>query len=124
MRSQQTVFIVDDDSSVRKSLCALAASKGVKSSGYRSAEEFLQSGDYRSDGCVVADVRMTGMSGFELHAQLQREGISMPMIVITGFADSLEEGISEADRSGVRLLEKTCSSEELWDAIRESLGLC
>jgi len=122
MKSEQTVFIVDDDSSVRQSLCALVTSHGLKSNAYRSAEEFLESGDYRSPGCVVTDVRMTGMSGFQLHAELQRQGIDIPLIVITGFAESFEEG-SEAERDGIKLLEKTCSTEELWDAIRDALGI-
>ena len=122
MLSEQTVFIVDDDSSVRKSLCALATSNGIKSSAYSSAEEFLESGDYRSPGCVVTDVRMAGMSGLELYAELQRQSIDIPMIVITGFAETLEENMGKANRTGIRLLEKTCSSEELWDAIREALG--
>ena len=122
MQLEQTVFIVDDDSSVRQSLCALVTSNGVKARAYDSAEQFLESGDYRTPGCVVTDIRMAGMSGFQLHAQLQHKGAEIPMIVITGFAESLaDHGL--AGCHGIRLLEKTCSSEELWNAIREALGM-
>lgn len=122
MQVEQTVFIVDDDASVRQSISAIVTSNGVKARAYESAEQFLDSGDYRSPGCVVTDIRMAGMTGFQLHAQLQHQGIDIPMIVITGFADLLaDHGL--ADCHGIKLLEKTCSSEELWDAIREALGM-
>lgn len=122
MPLEQTVFIVDDDPSVRQSLSALITSKGVKSNAYESAEQFIDSGDFNSPGCVVADVRMDGMTGFELFSLLRHKGIDMPVIVITGFAESLEK-YNSPEFNGIRIFEKTCSAEELWNAIEEALAI-
>lgn len=121
MSSERTVFIVDDDSGVRRSLAALVMSNGLHSRTYDSAEAFLESGDYRQPGCVVTDVRMAGMSGFDLHERLKDEGVDLPTIVITGFADPLESGEVGAKGKPVKLLEKTCSTDELWAAIEDAL---
>lgn len=82
-----TVFIVDDDAPVRDSLAMLLELKGFHTRTYASAEEFLAR--YRPDwsGCLVLDLRMTGMSGLDLQAELTRRGIGLPVILVTAHGD-------------------------------------
>ena len=98
-----TVFIVDDDAAVRDSLAMLLELKGFHTRTYTSAEEFLER--YRSDwaGCLVLDLRMTGMSGLELQAELLRRGIGLPVIIATahgtGFTPRVPPMVSGAGLS-------------------------
>jgi FixJ family two-component response regulator len=80
-------FVVDDEEIVRKSLGRLLKAIGVPSTGFGSAESFLEY--YRGDepGCLIIDIRMPGMSGLDLLEALQRRGCAMPAIVITGHTD-------------------------------------
>ena len=120
--TENNVFIIDDDESVRMSLTALLTAKGFSSRSYESAELFLESGDQNLQGCILADVRMAGMSGFQLHAELRRQGIKTPVVVITGFTEAVEGEIDESVDDGIRLLEKTCGSAELIRVVTESLS--
>jgi two-component system response regulator FixJ len=82
----QTVHIVDDDAAVRDSLSLLLELKGIAARSYASAEAFLDSYDGRP-GCVVVDLRMPGMSGLALQAELQRRGIALPLVMVTAYGD-------------------------------------
>jgi len=88
---QATVFIVDDDDSVRDSLCWLVESVGLKAQSYGSALDFLhayfKNDDHNRHGCLVSDIRMQGMSGLELQLQLAERGARLPIIFITGYGD-------------------------------------
>src|SRR5438270_78343 len=86
MPTGTTVFIVDDDPDSRNLIAALVKSKKVPAATYASAEEFLRDYD-GSPGCLVTDVRMSGMTGLELQQTLKGRGIELPVIVVTGFAD-------------------------------------
>ncbi|MCC6611580.1 MAG: response regulator transcription factor [Burkholderiales bacterium] len=85
--SDATVFIVDDDAGMRDSLAMLLELKGFHTRTYPSAEEFLAR--YRPEwpGCVVLDLRMTGMSGLELQAELARRGMAIPVIIVSAHGD-------------------------------------
>lgn len=82
-----TVFVVDDHKAVRTSLQWLISSVGVEVQTYASAQEFLDRYDPGWPGCLVADVRMPGMSGPELQEQLVARGATIPIIFITGYGD-------------------------------------
>lgn len=86
MSERQTVHIVDDDAAVRDSLSLLLELKGIAARSFPSAEAFLESYDGRP-GCVVVDLRMPGMSGLALQAELQRRGIALPLIMVTAYGD-------------------------------------
>jgi RNA polymerase sigma factor (sigma-70 family) len=85
-RALQTVHIVDDDAAVRDSLSLLLELKGITACAYASAEAFLEAYDGQP-GCVVVDLRMPGMSGLALQAELRRRGIALPVVMVTAYGD-------------------------------------
>lgn len=81
------VAIVDDDQSVRSALYGLMKAVGLEARTFASAEEFLESEEQRRTGCLIADVRMPGMSGLELQARLNATECRIPTIFITAHGD-------------------------------------
>src|SRR3974377_2285122 len=77
------ISVVDDDSSVRKSLNRLIRSARLEVTAFASAEEFLDSNHSRKADCLILDVRLPGMSGIELHRQLMARSCKVPAIFIT-----------------------------------------
>jgi len=77
------ISIVDDDDAVREMLISLTRSLGNDAVGFASAEEFLASADFEEFSCVIADIHMPGMSGFELQEQLHQRNAPIPVIMIT-----------------------------------------
>src|ERR1700688_2295434 len=77
------VAIVDDDDSMRSALQGLLQSAAFPARSFASAEEFLKSGQQHQVACLIADIRMPGMSGLELQAQLNAERCRIPIIFIT-----------------------------------------
>lgn len=86
--SDATVHIIDDDEAVRDSLALLLQLKGYKTAVFESAEAFLGAYGARMAGCILLDVRMSGMSGLALQAELERRGITLPVIIITAHGDT------------------------------------
>ena len=82
-----TVFIVDDDASIRSSLSFLLETDKLPSACFASADAFLAACGPNPDGCLILDVRMPGMSGLQLQDELALRQISLPIIFLTGFAD-------------------------------------
>jgi FixJ family two-component response regulator len=117
---EQTVFIVDDDVAVRDSLALLLGLKGYRTAIYSSAEDFLAA--YRKDwrGCLVLDIKMSGMTGLDLQAQLAAQGIELPIVIITGHGDAASA--RSALKSGaVDFLEKPLDEEQLVAAVGSAL---
>ncbi len=84
MTTKPTVFVVDDNAGVRKSLTALFASAGLAVETYASGEEFLVAHDPARAGCLLLDVRLRGSNGLDLQDELRRRGATLPIIVLTG----------------------------------------
>jgi len=84
-----TVFVVEDDASVRDSLSLLISLRGLRTQVFASAEHFLET--YRREwrGCLLTDLRMPGMSGLDLQVELQRRDIPLPVVVLTAHGDVL-----------------------------------
>lgn len=82
-----TVFIVDDDESVRCSLARLVKSAGMAAVSFASAQEFIQSYPCGAPGCLVLDVQMPEMSGLELQERMSRYHIDLPVIFLTGYSE-------------------------------------
>jgi two-component system response regulator FixJ len=120
MEIEPTVFVVDDDPAARDSVAALVASHGLKVEDFASAEEFLAARDPARRGCLIADVRMAGMSGLELQERLVARGDSLPVIIITGFAD-IPMAVRAMQAGAVTFLEKPCADQELWQSIQVAL---
>lgn len=88
-RKDINIFIVDDDVSVHRSLKRLVNSTGYRAMTFRSAREFIDSGQHLRSGILVLDVRMPGMNGLELQKFLADEGIDLPIIFISAHDDSI-----------------------------------
>jgi FixJ family two-component response regulator len=84
---EPTVFIVDDDASVLRSLQRLLRSAGWTTEAYDSAEEFLRLRDRGAAGCVILDLAMPGLDGLEVQRRLVDEGMALPIIFLTGRSD-------------------------------------
>jgi FixJ family two-component response regulator len=117
---RKSVAIVDDDDEMRDALQGLLKAVGFSSRAFESAEEFLGSGHQRETGCLIADIRMPGMSGLELQAKLNAEHCKIPTIFITAHGD--EEMRFQALRAGaVEFLPKPFDDEVLVESVRVAL---
>lgn len=114
------VAIVDDDELIRGSLGGLMKEAGFPALTFASAEEFLSSGEEKRTGCLIADIRMPGMSGLELQARLNEARKRIPIIFIT--ADGDEKLRLQALRAGaVEFLTKPFDDQALLDSVRAAL---
>jgi FixJ family two-component response regulator len=114
--TQGTVFVVDDDPSVRKGLARLIRSAGLCAEAFASAEEFMHRMARGARGCLVLDVQMPGLTGLELQDALARLPHSMPIIFITGHGD-IPMGVRAMKKGAVDFLSKPFDDHELLDAI-------
>ena len=87
-QSPRLIAIVDDDQSVQSALQDLIESEGLSTLCFGSAEEFLDSGAQNEAGCLIADVRMPGMSGIELQGKLKADRCRIPIIFITAHGEA------------------------------------
>jgi FixJ family two-component response regulator len=114
------VAIVDDDDLMRNALQGLLKSVGLPAQVFASAEEFLKSGQQHQAGCLVADIRMPGMSGLELQAKLNADHCRIPTIFITAHGD--EKMRMQALRAGaVEFMAKPFDDEALLESVRAAL---
>jgi len=121
MEAEPTVFIVDDDEAVRRSLSLLAKSVGLKSRCFEDPREFLDSYDPAEPGCLVLDVRMPGMSGLELKAKLTERKIELPTVFLTGHGD-VAMGVGAMKSGAVDFILKPPNDEVLLDSIQKAIG--
>src|SRR6266849_2469961 len=114
------VAIVDDDDSVRTALQGLLKAVGLPAQAFASAEGFLESGQQDQTACLIADIRMPGMSGLELQAKLNAEHRRIPIIFITAHGDANMR--MQALRAGaVEFLAKPFNDEALLESVRGAL---
>lgn len=119
-RENDLVAIVDDDDLMRSALQGMLKSVGVASQCFASAEEFLASGKQHHIACLIADIRMPGMSGLELQARLNAEQCRIPTIFVTAHGDSKMR--MQALRAGaVEFLAKPFDDEALLQSVRAAL---
>jgi FixJ family two-component response regulator len=119
-RKTKVVAIVDDDDLMRNALQGLLKTVGVSARAFASAEEFLESGQQHDTACLIADIRMAGMSGLELQAKLNAERLRIPTIFITAHGD--ERMRLQALRSGaVEFLAKPFDNDVLLERVRVAL---
>ncbi|HXG64423.1 MAG TPA: response regulator [Blastocatellia bacterium] len=111
------VTVVDDDEAIREALESLLKSAGFRAAVFGSAEGFLASGHLDEISCLILDVRMPGMSGFELQERLVAADNRIPIIFITAHAD--EAARARAGASGaIAFLSKPFAEEALLEAVR------
>lgn len=117
-----SVYVVDDDYDVRASLALLLRSVGIEAKCFDSAAALLAAVGPESAGCVVADVRMPGMSGLELQRELARRGIALPLLMITGHAD-VPTAVQAMKSGALDFLQKPFSDQALLDRVQAALRL-
>jgi FixJ family two-component response regulator len=119
-KSTKTVAVVDDDDLMRSAVGGLLKAVGLPAREFASAEEFLNSGLQHQIGCVIADIRMPGISGLELQAKLNADRCRIPIIFITAHGD--EKMRMQALRAGaVEFLAKPFDDEALLVSVRAAL---
>jgi FixJ family two-component response regulator len=115
------ISVVDDDASLRRSVRNLLMSVGFKVQAFASAEEFLESPQRANTGCLVLDLRLTGMSGLDLLKHLAAVGSRIPVIILTAHGDDeVRQRVLQA--GAVALLGKPFRGDALLDAVRTSLN--
>ena len=115
------VAIVDDDELIRVSLKGLMKEAGFPALVFESAEEFLNSGEQEHTGCLIADIRMPGMSGLDLQSKLHKDQYRIPIIFITAQGD--ERLRLQALRAGaVEFLTKPFDDEVLLENVRVAMS--
>ena len=116
MKKPLHVVVVDDDSSVCRSLRRLLGAAGYEVSTFSSADEFLESDGTERPDCLVADVRMPGKTGFDLQEHLVARGTDLPVIFISAHDDAAT--VAQAMKAGaVRFLAKPMDADALLDAV-------
>lgn len=120
-RNELTVYIVDDDQSVRNALGLMLSVKSYRTALFADAASFLSG--YRPDwrGCMLLDLRMPGIDGLKLQARLQEIGCTIPVIVITGHGD-VESARSAFRSHAIDFLEKPLDHDRLIASIEEAFA--
>jgi len=116
------VYIVDDDSGMRTSLAWLLESVGVKSAGFPNAGEFLGAFDPDVPACLVLDVRMPEQSGFDVQAELNRRGATLPIIFVSGHGD-IPMSVRALQNGAIDFVEKPYNSQQMLDRVQSALKL-
>ena len=115
-----TVFIVDDDASVRKALARSIQAAGLNVKTFASAREFLDQGPPEGPGCLVLDFRLPGLSGLDLQAELNSRNIRTPVIFITGHGD-IPVSVKAMKDGAVDFLTKPFKINTLLGVIRDAI---
>jgi FixJ family two-component response regulator len=115
------VSIVDDDWSLVEATVSLVQSLGYSAEGFRSAEDFLESKQLLKTDCLILDIRMPSMGGFELQRRLAAGNYRMPIIFVTSY-DSENMRTQAVQTGAVEFLCKPFSQESLSRAVRSALG--
>jgi FixJ family two-component response regulator len=118
--NSRLVAIVDDDQSVQRSLQDLIESDGLSALCFSSAEQFLDSQARSKVACLIADIRMPGMSGLELQAKLKAERCRIPVIFITAHGDAEMRTLAMGD-GAVEFLTKPFNDAVLLEVVHAAL---
>ena len=116
------VYLIDDDESVRRALQRLLRSAGLDVKAFASAEEFLQSGNLSQGACIVLDIQMRGLTGFDLQEKLASKDIRIPTIAVSARDDA--ETRERARKLGAAaFFRKPVDGQALIDAIHWAMGV-
>ena len=116
------VYIIDDDDATRQSVRTLLQTMGYAVREYPTAEAFLASNDARASGCVLTDMRLSGMSGLELVEKLSTEPYPIPVILFTAFAKT-PLTVRAMRRGAINVLDKPLDEDQLWEAVRDAFRI-
>ena len=116
-----TVFVVDDDASVRKALSRLLMSAGLRVETFADAGEFLARAPQKEHGCILLDVRMPKVTGFDVQAQLAQAGIDLPIIFVSAYAD-VAQAVRAMKAGALDVFSKPFRDDALLDAVNRALA--
>lgn len=119
-QERTTVFVVDDDPAVREYLRWLIESVGLAVQTYATAQAFLDAYDASRPGCLVTDVRMPGLSGFDLQATLAVRQIAIPVIMMTAYAE-VPMAVRAMRGGAIDFLQKPFDGQMLLDRIQQAI---
>jgi FixJ family two-component response regulator len=122
MSEKPLIHVVDDDASLRTALLRLLSAAGFEAIGYSSTGDFLMNPPSDRSGCILLDVRMPGPSGLDLQEALQRQGVTLPVVFLTGHAD-VSTSVRAMKTGAVDFLTKPVKKETLLDALGRALAL-
>jgi FixJ family two-component response regulator len=120
MEQPPTVFIVDDDASVREAIRGVVRSVGLKAEAFESAQDFLSREPPTGPSCLVLDVRLPGVSGLDVQLELARSQMQIPIIFITGYGD-IPMTVRAMKAGALEFLTKPFRDQELLDAVQQAL---
>ncbi len=120
MSEAALIHVVDDDESLRTSMLRLLGAAGFEARGYASTGEFLLQAPPDRPGCILLDLRMPGPSGLELQAALQRQGVALPVVFMTGHGD-VASSVRAMQAGAVDFLTKPVKRETLFEALQRAL---
>ncbi len=120
--AEPTVFVVDDNFGVRRSLRSLIQAAGLRAETYASGEDFLRSFDAQRPGCLVLDVRLRSSSGLDLQEELRSRGTTLPIIVMTGYA-TVPASVRALKGGAVDFLEKPVRPKVLLERIHQAIAM-
>jgi FixJ family two-component response regulator len=121
MGDAHTVFLIDDDPVVLASLSVLLQTMGLETRSYLTAEDFLGGRHEDASGCVVTDLKLTGISGLQLQEHLKKVGSFLPVIVVSGRAD-VEIAVKVMEQGAITLIEKPYDHNEMIRAVTRALA--
>lgn len=120
--AEKTVHVVDDDQSVRRSVGFMLKTSGYKVKPYASGAELLKEAKSLDPGCILLDIRMPGMDGLEVQQALHENGVSLPVIIMTGHGD-VPLSVRAMKAGAIDFIEKPFEKEVLVTAIEDGFGL-
>ena len=115
-----TIFVVDDDAAVRRSLTRLLRSAGWNTEAFASADDLLERAPAAEPGCVLLDVQMPGMNGLELHERMAEAGIWLPVVFLTGKGD-IPMSVQAMKHGAVDFLVKPVEEDVLFEALHQAI---
>ncbi|TNF98603.1 MAG: response regulator transcription factor [Gammaproteobacteria bacterium] len=122
MSENRTILLVDDDTAVRHALSIFLNTSGYNVRTYASAEAYLDDVEGGTEGVMLLDLRMPGMSGLELQSELTRRGINIPIIFLSGHSDA-EMSVMAIKAGAIGFLEKPFGNGDLLATIREAFSV-
>jgi len=121
MSSKQTVFVIDDEEAVRDSLQLMLERRGYDVQAFASGEDFLNSLQSEVSGCIVCDIRLSGLSGLDLQRKLPEMDCSLPLIFMTGHGD-IEMAVAALKKGASDFIEKPFTDVRIYNAVAAALA--
>jgi two-component system, LuxR family, response regulator FixJ len=119
-KTNEKIFVIDDDESVRRSLPLLLKASGYEVETFSGAEDFLKREPFEGTGCIILDINLGGKSGFELQEDLLKKSYHLPIVFITGKGD-VPQSVRAVKKGAIDFLQKPFDDEQLLNAVEESV---